>query len=214
MTIRVVIADDHAVVRDGLQALLAPIDDIEVVATAANGAEAVRHVVAERPDVIVLDVSMPDHDGLTAAKQIARVSPETGILMLTMHDDDDTIRRAMHAGARGYLLKGADQAQVVRAIQTIASGDVVFGGGVAKHVLAATAGRAPVVVDAFPELSTREREVLDLLAAGLTSAVIAQRLALAPKTVNNHLSSIFTKLGVANRTEAALLARKAGLGSD
>jgi DNA-binding NarL/FixJ family response regulator len=214
MTIRVVIADDHAVVRDGLRAVLATIGGIEVVASAANGAEALKQVLAERPDVIVLDVSMPEHDGLSAAKEIARASPETGILMLTMHDDDETIRRAMQAGARGYLLKGADQAQVVRAIQTIASGDVVFGGGVAKQVLAATAGRAPTVIDAFPDLSSREREVLELLAAGLTSSAIAQRLVVAPKTVNNHLSSIFTKLGVANRTEAALLARKAGMGSD
>lgn len=213
MTIRVVLADDHAVVRDGLQALLASVDGIDVVATAANGAEAIRAAVVERPDVIVLDVSMPDLDGVRAAGEIARRAPDTGVLILTMHDEDQTVRDAMRAGARGYVLKGADQEQVIRAIQTVAAGDAVFGGGVARHVLDAAAGRAERSADVFPQLSPREREILELLASGLPSGAIATRLGLATKTVNNHLSTVFAKLGVSSRTEAALVARNAGLGA-
>jgi DNA-binding NarL/FixJ family response regulator len=213
MTIRVVLADDHVVVREGLQALLASVQGIEVVALAANGSEAIRAAVTGQPDVIVLDVSMPDVDGVAAARAIVRSAPQTHILMLTMHDDDETVRNAMNAGARGYVLKGADREQVVRAIQTVAAGDVVFGGEVARQVLDAAAGRAHHADQAFPQLSPREREVLDLLASGLPSTTIATRLGVTPKTVNNHLSSVFAKLGVASRTEAALVARRAGLGA-
>jgi DNA-binding NarL/FixJ family response regulator len=211
MTIRVVLADDHAVVREGLTALLASVSSIEVIGTAENGREAVRAAVTDAPDVIVLDVTMPDLDGVSAAREIARAAPKVGVLMLTMHDHDDVVREAMQAGARGYLLKGSDRAQVVRAIESVAAGDVVFGGGVAGHVLDVVARRR-TRQEPFPELSAREREVLDLLALGLPNRVIAERMGLAAKTVNNHMSSVFAKLGVSGRTEAALLARRAGLG--
>ena len=212
MTIRVVIADDHAVVRDGLAALLSSRDGIELVGVAANGRDAVRAAVTERPDVLLLDVSMPDLDGVAAAGEIARSAPDVGILMLTMHDDADTVRAATRAGARGYVLKGASQDQIVRAIEAVAGGDSIFGGEIARQVLDAAAGRADVASDPFPTLSVRERQILDLLAAGLPSATIAAKLGVTAKTVNNHLSSVFAKLGVSGRTEAALLARRAGLG--
>ncbi|HJQ42616.1 MAG TPA: response regulator transcription factor [Jatrophihabitantaceae bacterium] len=212
MTIRVVIADDHAVVRDGLAALLSSRDGIELVGVAANGRDAVRAAVTERPDVLLLDVSMPDLDGVAAAGEIARSAPDVGILMLTMHDDADTVRAATRAGARGYVLKGASQDQIVRAIEAVAGGDSIFGGEIARQVLDAAAGRADVAPDPFPTLSVRERQILDLLAAGLPSATIAAKLGVTAKTVNNHLSSVFAKLGVSGRTEAALLARRAGLG--
>ncbi|CAM3612257.1 response regulator transcription factor [Smaragdicoccus niigatensis] len=212
MTIRVLLADDHVVVREGLCALLGSIDGIEVVATASTDAEAIRNAVVEKPDVAVLDVSMPDHGGLHAAREIRRRAPEVGILMLTMHDDDETVREALAAGARGYLLKGADQKQVVRAIETVAAGDAVFGGSIAGQVIG-TSGRRPRAADyPFPSLSAREREVLALLASGLPTGAIADRLTVSRKTISNHLSSIFPKLGVGTRTEAALRARRAGIG--
>lgn len=213
MTIRIVVADDHAVVREGLRALLTSAPGIEVVGMAANGEEAVRLSVTERPDVIILDIAMPGMDGLEAARAIGAAAPGVGILMLTMHEDADTLREAMRAGARGFLVKGADQDQVRRAVHSVAAGDAVFAGGaVAREARDAVAFRAHRVEELFPQLSTREREVLDLLAAALPSPAIAQRLGISAKTVNNHLSSIFAKLGVSSRTEAALVARRAGLG--
>jgi DNA-binding NarL/FixJ family response regulator len=212
MTIRVVIADDHAVVRDGLAALLSSREGIDVVGVAANGREAVKAAVTARPDVLLLDVSMPDTDGVAAASEIARSAPTVGILMLTMHDEPETVRAATRAGARGYVLKGSGQDQIVRAIEAVAAGDSIFGAEIARQVLDATAGRAKPAAHAFPDLSARERQILDLLAAGMPSAAIASKLGVTSKTVNNHLSSVFAKLGVSGRTEAALLARRAGLG--
>lgn len=209
--VRVVLADDHPVVRDGLAALLGSVPGIEVAETVASGREAVRAAVTQRPDVVVLDIQMPDLDGVAAAREIARAAPHVAVLMLTMFDDDDSVFAAMRAGARGYVLKGAAQEEIVRAIHAVAAGEAIFGPAVARRVLGQLGGAA-AARDPFPELTPREREVLELLAAGLPTATIGARLGLAPKTVTNHASAVFAKLRVAGRAEAVERARRAGLG--
>jgi DNA-binding NarL/FixJ family response regulator len=209
--LRVVLADDHPVVRDGLSALLSSVPGIAVVATAATGREAVRAAVTEAPDVLVLDVQMPEGGGLAAATEVLRAAPSVAVLMLTMFDDDDTVFAAMRAGAHGYLLKGATQEEIVRAIRAVAAGEAIFGPGVARRVLGLVAGPGRGA-DPFEDLTQREREVLELLAAGLTTTAVGARLGLATKTVTNHASAVFAKLGVAGRAEAVARARRAGLG--
>jgi DNA-binding NarL/FixJ family response regulator len=211
-TIRVVLADDHPVVRAGLAALLSSLPDIEVLAVASDGHAAVKEVVLHRPNVAVLDLQMPGQDGFAATREISRVAPEVAVLVLTMFDDDDSVFAAMRAGARGYVVKGAEQEEIGRAVRAVASGEAIFGPGVAQRVLRFFASPAPVAADPFPELTGREREILDLLAAAMPNSMIATRLGLSPKTVANHLSSIFTKLQVADRSQAILRARDAGLG--
>ena len=211
--IRVVLADDHPVVRAGLAALLGSLQGIEVVGVAADGHEAVREVVLQRPNVAVLDLQMPGQDGFAATREISRVAPEVAVLVLTMFDDDDSVFAAMRAGARGYVVKGAEQDEIGRAIRAVASGEAIFGPGVAHRVLRFFANPTPAAADPFPELTGREREILDLLAAAMPNSMIATRLSLSPKTVANHLSSIFTKLQVADRAQAILRARDAGLGA-
>jgi DNA-binding NarL/FixJ family response regulator len=208
--IRVVLADDHPVVRRGLSALLRTLDGVEVVGQAGTGADAVKEVAVNRPDVVVMDLRMPDLDGVAATRQIVRDYPGTGVLVLTMFDEDAMVADALRAGARGYLLKGADQDEIERAIRAVAGGDVIFTQAVAQRVLAnLTAPReSPVLAG----LSPREREVLDAIATGANNAAIADRLGLAPKTVGNHISAIFLKLGVASRSEAIVIAKDAGLG--
>jgi len=210
--IRVAVADDHPVVRDGLRALFASLPDTELVAEAATGREAVRAAVTDRPDVLVMDLRMPDLDGIAATAEISRLSPEVAVLVLTMFEDDESVFAAMRAGARGYLVKGASQEEISHAISGVAAGGAIFGPGVARRVLQYFAAPPPAVEAPFPELSPREREVLDLIAAGLANAAIAQRLGLAGKTVGNHISTIFAKLQVATRAEAIVRARDAGLG--
>jgi DNA-binding NarL/FixJ family response regulator len=210
-TVRVVLADDHPVVRAGLSALLSSLPDIEVLAVASDGRAAVKEVVLHRPDVAVLDLQMPGQDGFAATREIVRTAPEVAVLILTMFDDDDSVFAAMRAGARGYVVKGAEQEEIGRAIRAVASGEAIFGPGVAQRVLRFFAAPAPVA-EPFPQLTTREREILDLLAAAMPNSMIATRLGLSPKTVANHLSSIFTKLQVADRAQAILRARDAGLG--
>ena len=204
--LRVVLADDHPVVRDGLSALLASVPGIDVVETAGSGREAVRAAVSRRPDVLVLDVRMPDLDGVAAAAEVARAAPAVGILMLTMFDDDDTVRAALRAGARGYVLKGAGQHDIVRAIHAVAAGEAILSPGVARVLRA-----GPPAADPFAELTPRERQVLELLAEGLPTATIGARLGLAPKTVANHASALYAKLGVPDRAAAVARARRAGL---
>jgi DNA-binding NarL/FixJ family response regulator len=209
--IRVVIADDHPVVRDGLSALLSSVPSITVAGIAANGREAVRAAVTLRPDVLVMDIQMPELTGIAATREIVRVAPDVAILMLTMFDDDDSVFAAMRAGARGYVLKGAQQDEIVRAIQAVAAGEAIFGPAIARRVLglvcAPAASGAP-----FEGLTSREREVLDLIAAGLRNADIAARMSISAKTIANHISAIFAKLQVTDRSEAIILARDAGLG--
>ena len=209
--IRILIADDHPVVRDGLRSLFAAYPQIEVVGEAATGREAVKAAVIDRPDVIIMDLAMPDLDGFRATAEINRAAPEVAVLVLTMSDDDATLTRAVQAGARGYLLKGATKEEILRAVTAVADGEAIFGPSVARRVLARL-GSAETGRDPFPELTPRERSVLELLARGLPNGVIAAQLGLSAKTVNNNTSSIFAKLDVATRTEAALLARQRGLG--
>jgi DNA-binding NarL/FixJ family response regulator len=181
------------------------------VGVAADGREVVREVVLERPDVAVLDLQMPGQDGFAATREIARVAPEVAVLVLTMFDDDDSVFAAMRAGAPGYVVKGAEQEEIGRAITAVASGEAIFGPGIAQRVLRFFATPA-TAADPFPELTVREPEILDLLAAAMPNPMIATRLGLSPKTVANHLSSIFTKLQVVDRAQAILRARDAGLG--
>jgi DNA-binding NarL/FixJ family response regulator len=209
--VRVVLADDHPVVRAGLAALLGSMSGISVVAIAADGHAAVKEVLLQRPDVALLDLQMPGQDGIAATRQIASVAPEVAVLVLTMFDDDESVFAAMRAGARGYLVKGAEQEEIGRAIHAVAAGEAIFGPGVAQRVLRYFS-TPPPKVDPFPQLTAREREILDLLARTMSNAAIAGRLGLSPQTVANHISSIFTKLAVADRGQALLRAREAGLG--
>jgi DNA-binding NarL/FixJ family response regulator len=211
VTLRIVVADDHSVVREGLRALLSAVEGYELVGTAATGGEAVKAAVTLRPDVLVMDIQMPDMTGIEATREIRRVAPTVAVLMLTMFDDDESVFAAMRAGALGYVLKGAAPESMIRAIAVVAGGEAIFGAGVATRALSyfSTPRADPA---AFPELTPREREVLTLIASGLSNAAIASRLGLAPNTVGNHISNIFAKLQVASRAEAIVRARSAGLG--
>ncbi|MGH4030491.1 response regulator transcription factor [Actinomycetota bacterium Odt1-20B] len=209
----VVLADDHPVVRDGLRALLGSIEGIVVVGEAADGRAAVRETLLHRPRVLVLDLEMPELDGVGATREVMAAAPETAVLVLTMFEDDESVFAAMRAGALGYILKGAAQEEIVRAVRCVAAGEAIFGPRIARRVaewMARPPGageRAP-----FPELTAREREVLDLIAAGLANPAIARRLRLSPKTICNHVSSIFMKLQVTDRAAAIVRARDAGMG--
>lgn len=211
--IRVVLVDDHPVYRDGLSMLLDSMDGVTVVATAANGDEAIAATDATEADVVVMDVQMPGRDGIETTRVITGRHPHLAVVILTMSEDDGTVFAAMRAGARGYLVKGADQQQILAAIRAVAGGELVFGAAVAQRVAEFfSATPTPQTATAFPQLTAREREVLDLLAAGRTNPQIAQALFLSPKTVRNNVSNIFAKLQVADRTEAILRARDAGFG--
>jgi DNA-binding NarL/FixJ family response regulator len=213
--IRVLLVDDHPVFRHGLSALLASLGTIDVVGEAANGEDAVTLAQQLQPDVVVMDLHMPGLSGTDATRRITATVPTTGVLVLTMFEDDDSVFAAMRAGARGYLVKGADTPEVVRAINAVADGEAIFGAPVAKRVLSfLTRPLSAHDEHLFPDLSTREREVLDLIAAGHPNTDIAQRLFLSPKTIRNLVSSIFAKLQVADRAQAIVRARSAGLGRD
>ena len=211
--IRVLVADDHPVVRSGLVGLLTSLDGFDVVAVAADGHDAVREAVLHRPDVALMDLQMPGTDGFTAIRELARAAPSVRVCVLTMYDDDDSLFAAMRAGAYGYLLKGAEQDEIARAIRAIAAGEVIFGPGIAVRVLRQlTSPPAEPTPIPFSDLTARELEILDLLAAATPTAVIARRLDVTPKTISNHVSNILTKLQVTDRTQAAMVAREAGLG--
>lgn len=210
LDIRVLLADDHPVVRSGLASLLQSLPGITVVGEAGDGRAAVREALLLSPDVVIMDLRMPVLDGVAATAEILRIRPATAVLVLTMFDEDELILAAVDAGARGYLLKGAEQEQIVRAVQAVAAGESIFGGSVARKVLhrAALQPARP----ALPALTPRERQVTHLMATGAANAAIAVELCLSPKTLGNHISAIFAKLGVASRAEAIVLARDAGLG--
>lgn len=214
--IRVLIADDHPVVRRGLSALLATVEGFEVAGEAADGEEAVREAQLLHPDVVLMDVRMPGLDGVEATRRIRKAVPGTAVLMLTMYDDDATVFTAMQAGAMGYLLKGAEQEDIADAIRAVVRGQAIFGPGIASRVLGYfSSPPVPAATeDPFPELTAREREILELLAEGRRTAAIAQALFLSPKTVSNNLTSIFAKLEVADRAEAIIRARERGLGRE
>ncbi len=212
--IRVLIADDHTLFRDGLRALLASIPDIEVVGEASSGRDVLIRSVELQPDVILMDIQMPDMNGIEATRQILRTSPHVGIIVLTMFKDDDSVFAAMRAGARGYVLKGADQAVLLRALRAVASGESLFSPEIAQRLIVFFANLEPTSrPELFPELTDREREILGLIAQGRTNAEIAERLVISLKTVRNHVSNIFSKLQVTDRAQAAIRAREVGLGS-
>jgi DNA-binding NarL/FixJ family response regulator len=212
--IRVLIADDHPHFRDGLRALLLSAPDLEVVGEAGDGEEAISLAVELQPDVILMDLNMPGVEGIEATRRILRTSPHIAILVVSMFEDDDSVFAALQAGARGYLLKGALKAEILRSIRAVSSGEAIFGPSIAKRLMQYFASPRPSApIDALPELTDREREILTLIAQHETNPEIARRLYLSPKTVRNHVSNIFTKLQVADRAQAIIRAREAGLGT-
>ena len=211
--VRILVADDHPLYRRGLASLLNAQPGWEVVAEEADGAGAVAAARAASPDVVVIDLNMPGLDGIEATRRIVAANPDVGVLVLTMYDDDGSVFAAMRAGARGYLLKGADKDDIVRAVAALLSGEAIFGPTVAQRLIDFFAAPRPQLTEmVFPELTAREHEVLDLIAAGRSNAEVADALVLSPKTVRNHISAIFSKLHVAGRAEAIVRARDAGLG--
>lgn len=210
--IRVLIADDHPLFRDGLRVMLEAADGFEVVGEATAGEEAVALTASLRPDVALMDIAMPGVNGIEATRRIVTADPQARVLMLTMLDDDDSVFAALRAGARGYLLKGARQEEALRAIRAVANGEAIFGPVIAQRMAQYFAVRRPATAS-FPELTEREREVLDLIAQGRSNAQIAGDLVVSLKTVRNHVSTIFNKLQVADRAQAMDVARRRGLGS-
>lgn len=212
---RVLVADDHSAFRAGLRALLETAADLVVVGEADTGEAALAAARALQPDVVLMDINMPGLDGVEATRRIVDAAPHVAVLVLTMHDDDETVFAAVRAGARGYLLKGAQRAELLRAVRAVAAGEAIFGPGVARRLMAFFARPAPRPDPAaFPELTHREREILDMVARGRSNADITAELVLAPKTVRNHVSNIFSKLQVRDRSEAIVRAREAGLGGE
>lgn len=211
--IRVFIADDHTLFRDGLKSLLLSVKDIDVIGEAATGTEVVGAVIEKQPDVVLMDIQMPEVNGIEATRQIIQKMPQVGIIILTMFEDNDSVFAAMRAGARGYVLKGVDQAGMLRAIRGIANGESLFSPEIASRLTQFFNNLNPSPKDtAFPELTNREREILDYIAEGHTNEEISQTLVISLKTVRNHVSNIYNKLQVANRTQAAIQAREAGFG--
>jgi DNA-binding NarL/FixJ family response regulator len=213
--IRILIVDDHPLMREGMRALVSSYADIEVAGEAADGEEAHRKVLRTKPDVVVMDLHMPGTNGVDATRTILQAAPTTRVLVLTMFEDDESVFAAMRAGASGYLIKGAQQEEIILAIRSVAAGQAIFGPTVAMRIIAyfsAAPATARHSAEPFPELTTREREVLDLIAAGRPNNAIARTLVISTKTVSNHISAIFAKLQVADRAEAIVRAREAGLG--
>jgi DNA-binding NarL/FixJ family response regulator len=210
--IRVLIVDDHALFRDGLRAMIDATEEIILVGEAGSGQEAISLASELQPDVILMDIQMPGIDGIEATRQIITMSPHISILVVSMLEDDYSIFAAMRAGAKGYILKGAKHTDILRAIKVVTDGEAIFSPGIAIRLMEYFHKMQPVVPkQVFPELSEREREVLQLISQGLKNAEIAERLYLSPKTVRNHVSNILSKLQVVDRTEAAIRAKQAGL---
>ena len=212
-SIQVLIVDDHAPFREGLRALLTSVPEMEVIGEAENGNDAIREAAKLQPDVILMDIQMPGINGIEATRLIYQSSPHIGVIVLTMFEDDDSVFASMRAGARGYLLKGADQAEILRAIHSVKSGEALFGPGIARRLINFFAQLNSKPPHPFPELTERERKVLDLLARGTSNAEIADALVISQKTVRNHVSNIFNKLQVADRSQAIVRARQKGLGN-
>ena len=214
-TVRVLIADDHAVYRWGLRTLLSSEPDMEVAGEAATGEEVVERAAELRPDVILMDIQMPGMNGIEATRRIIDSNQEIGVVILTMYEDDDSVFSAMRAGARGYVLKGAHPSEILKVLRAVAVGEAYFGPEIARRLMNFFSAPKPSSPEeAFPELTTREREILDLIARGHNNSKIAARLYVSPKTVRNHIAHIFTKLQVADRAHAIIRAREAGLGRD
>jgi DNA-binding NarL/FixJ family response regulator len=212
---RVLIVDDHASFRAGLRALLGTAPDLQVAGEASSGGDAIELCRRLQPDVVVMDLAMPGVDGIEATRRIVDTAPHIAVLVLTMSDDDDSLFAAVRAGARGFVVKGAQRAEILRAIRAVASGEAIFGPGVARRLMAFFARPRPAAeVAAFPELTARELEILELIAQGRSNPQITAELVLSPKTVRNHVSNIFAKLQVRDRAEAIVRARQAGMGGE
>jgi len=216
--IRVLIADDHALFREGLQAIFKSVSDIEIVGEAGTGQEALTLASDLKPDVILMDIQMPDLNGVEATRLIIENQKDVGIIIVTMLEDDDSLFSAMRAGARGYVLKGADKAEMLKSIRAVAADEALFGPAIAARLLNFFQGNRPQTKGEspsfpFPELTEREREILACIARGDTNSEIAEGLSISLKTVRNHVSNIFNKLQVVNRAQAAIRARDAGLGN-
>ena len=212
--IRVLIADDHPLYRDGMRGLLDSETGTEVVGEASSGEEAIERAETLQPDVILMDIKMPGINGIEATREILNASPQVGVLMVTMFEDNDSLFAAMRAGARGYLLKDSRGEEVAHAIRAVAGGEAIFGPGIARRLINYFSALDPSSAPprAFPELTDREEEILTLVARGHSNQEIAQQLFLSIKTVRNHISHIFLKLQVADRAQAVIRAREAGLG--
>jgi len=210
--IRILIADDHAMFRDGLRALLRSLPDTIVVGEATNGSEAVAQATALNPDIVLMDIQMPEMDGVEATSRILQANPNIGVIVITMFEDDASVFAAMCAGARGYFLKGDDQTNVLNAIRTVSQGQAVFGTSVAQRMVNYFAAlRQKESLQSFPELTDREREILELMAHEHSNQAIAERTGLNLKTVQNYVSNIVNKLQVVNRTQAIIKAKESGL---
>ena len=210
-TTRILIADDHPAFRTGLQQMLQDVPDLEVVGEADNGAQVVELTQELAPDVVVMDLRMPEVDGIEATRRLQQVAPSAAVIVLTMFEDDDSVYAAMRAGALGYLLTGSQQDEIVRAIRAVAAGEAIFGPEIARRVIAHFSTGAGSARQAFPGLTEREREILEKIAGGRGNATIAHELTISLKTVRNHVSNIFTKLQVSDRSAAIVKAREAGI---
>lgn len=218
MTIRILIADDHLFYREGVRTLLSTADAIEIVGEASNGQEVVARAAELEPNIILMDLKMPGLNGIDATRQIVQKQPSVGILVVTMFDDDESVFAVMRAGARGYILKDADQEELVRAITAVYRGEAIFSPAIAQRMMKyfsnlSREGRSKADT-AFPELTERELDILELIAQGYGNPVIANRLSLSVKTVQNYVSNILNKLQVIDRSEAIVRAREKGLGTD
>ena len=211
--IRLLIADDQTITRTGLRNLLASVEGIEIVGEARDGAEAIELAAQLQPDVIMMDLRMPGVNGIEATRRIHRASPHIGLLVVTVFEDDTSVFPAIRAGARGYLLKNADQDELLCAIRTVTSGGVIFSPGIAQKVLGyLTAPTPDAPKHIFDELTPREREILELIAQGKTNAEIAEQLSLSPKTVSNNISNVLVKVQATDRAKLMLMALEAGMG--
>jgi DNA-binding NarL/FixJ family response regulator len=213
-TLRILVAEDHPLFRKGMISLLSSVPEFEVIGEAPTGEEAVVRAADLQPDVVLMDLQMPEVNGIEATRRILQESPSVRVLVVTLFEDDDSVFMALRAGARGYVLKDADEEEMVHAIRAVGKGEAIFSPAVATRVLAYFAATPPggTPPQAFPTLTEREREILNLIAQGHPNPSIARQLSLSTKTVGNYVSNIFTKLQVADRAQAIIRAREAGLG--
>ena len=213
-TLRILVAEDHPLFRKGVISLLSSVPEFEVVGEATSGKEAVARATELQPDVVLMDLQMPGGNGIEATREIVHESPSIRVLVVTLFEDDDSVFMALRAGARGYVLKDADEDELVRAIRAVGRGEAIFSPAVAERVLAYFAGAPLAAPRVFPPLTDREREILNLIARGHPNPSIARELSLSTKTVGNYVSNIFAKLQVADRAQAMIRAREAGLGRE
>jgi DNA-binding NarL/FixJ family response regulator len=210
--INILIADDHTLFREGLVALFNSVSEMEVIGTAEDGQQVIRMAENLQPDVILMDIQMPKINGIAATREIIRTSPHIGVIIVTMFEDDDSVFAAMKAGARGYILKGADQDEMLMTIKAVARGEALFGPSIAARLMEFMSAVSRKEEKLFPELTKRERQVLELIAQGLDNAEIANQLTISIKTVSNHVSNILNKMQVTDRVQAVIRARDAGMG--